>query len=482
MGVVDALRARLEPWRRPFRGSLRAGRRADLPWVATGLVTAIALTALATGVLARDLPSSVAGRGAFGWPSLVAGRWWTVVTSFVLTRDWFMAATMPIALFLALAPYERRVGHGRAFAVAALGHVTGSVIVALASGALGWTGRVVLVRAGQNLDYGASMAVAAALGALVSRLGNRRLSLVAFIGVVVAVPLHHQMADWGHLVALPAGFLADRVRRPRWATAAFAGAIGLTAVLTLYGPWAVNTAVQAIRFGDQPAEAAAVTGSTTARGTVSTLTYQAGALEQRPEVARVYVPARAAVRSRGSLPVVVFLHGIPGTGDDWMVGGSVDRLLDQRIAAGSFPPVIAVFPTADGFHDPAAGWQDVPHQQQLGSIRRDLLPLVARRYHADISPGSVAVVGVGGGGDGALALGHSDRRIGFVVALHPRAPVTESSVSGPALYVYRPARRAPGTGGRPLPAAARWARWRSDIPGALDWLDASGFGAQVTRL
>src|SRR5262249_57802354 len=87
-----------------------------------------------------------------------------------------MAATMPVCLFLAVALYERRAGHVRAFWAAISGHVTGSVIVAVGAGALGWSGQPVLVRAAQNMDYGASMSIAAVLGALASRAAGPRVS------------------------------------------------------------------------------------------------------------------------------------------------------------------------------------------------------------------------------------------------------------------------------------------------------------------
>ncbi|HEX2738071.1 MAG TPA: hypothetical protein VHP57_08045, partial [Acidimicrobiia bacterium] len=177
-----------------------------VPWVAIGLAAAILATAFSTGAILHELPLRIAGPGSFGWPSLRAGRWWTVFTSFALTRNWFMAMTMPVALFVAVALYERRAGHVRALTVVALGHVTGSVLVALGSAGLGWTGVPFLVRAAQNLDYGGSMAVAAACGALASRVGDRRLRWLVFSFVVLGVPLHHQMADWGHLIALPVGF------------------------------------------------------------------------------------------------------------------------------------------------------------------------------------------------------------------------------------------------------------------------------------
>jgi phosphatidylglycerol lysyltransferase len=131
----------------------------------------------------------VAAWGSFGWPPLAAGRWWTLFSSLLLTRDPFMALTMPAAVAASLGAYERQAGHRRAVAVAAIGHVTGSVLGAVGAGGLGRSGWPFAVRAAENVDYGASMVVAAVLGALASR--KRRLTPIVGVGVVLAVASAH---------------------------------------------------------------------------------------------------------------------------------------------------------------------------------------------------------------------------------------------------------------------------------------------------
>lgn len=211
---------------------------------------AILATAGLTGSLWHEIPPRVADGASFGWPTLVAGRWWTLASSLVLTRDPFMALTMPAAVALALGAYEQRAGHVRALAVAAVGHGTGSVLVALGAGALERTGWPVAVRAAQNLDYGASMVVAAALGALTLRLGDRRLARALGAGVVLAVLVHHQLADWAHLVAAPAGYLSDLAHRPRRAAVALVFTALLTAWLLVDGSAAVidSDSPRTVRF------------------------------------------------------------------------------------------------------------------------------------------------------------------------------------------------------------------------------------------
>ncbi|HEY3240589.1 MAG TPA: hypothetical protein VGL92_13545, partial [Acidimicrobiia bacterium] len=301
------------------------------PWIAASLAVAILATAGLTGSLWHQIPLRTAGWGSFGWPALVAGRWWTLASSLVLTRDPFMALTMAVAVAGALGVYERQAGHVRALAVAVVGHGTGSVLVAVAAGALGRTGWPVAVRAAENLDYGASMVAAAALGALAARHRDRRLTRAVVAGVVLAVLVHHQLADWAHLVAAPAGFLADRAHRPRRTVVALAFTAVLTAWLLVDGSAAVIDSTDTVRFASLHA---GPPSPRVPRGRVLRLDYRSPALGQRAMVAWVYVPA-APPRAR--LPVALFLHGIPGAPDDWLAGADLASALDRAVAGGSLP-------------------------------------------------------------------------------------------------------------------------------------------------
>jgi hypothetical protein len=432
------------------------------PWIAVSLAVTILITAGLTGSLWHEIPLRTAGWGSFGWPTLVAGRWWTLVSSLVLTRDPFMALTMPLAVAAALGAYERFAGHLRALAVAAVGHGTGSVVVAVVAGALGRTGWPVAVRAAENLDYGASMVVAAALGALAARHGDRRLVRVVGAGVVLAVLFHHQLADWAHLVAAPAGFLADRAHRPRRAAVALVFTALLTAWLLVDGATAVIDSTDTVRFGSLHAPPPEPLVS---RGRVVRLDYRSPVLGQRAMVAWVYLPA---VQPRAPLPVALFLHGIPGAPDDWLAGADLASALDRAVAGGSLPPALAVIPDGEGMHNPAAGWRDVAHQHLLTSVSRDLLAAVARHWAVDLGPGRVAAIGMGQGGVGAARLSRQDPRIGLVVGLDPPAPL------GIRPHVRLLTERSAAHG----PARCScWQRWRNELPGVLSWLGQSGFGA-----
>jgi hypothetical protein len=210
--------------------SLGRDRSPVFPSVAVGFAAAVALTALVTGAYTHEVPAQLGRWAGTGWPALLRGRWWTLGSSFLLTRDWFMASTMPVCLVLGLAAYERRAGHVRTFLVAVIGHVTGTVIVAMAFAPLALTHVPMLVRAADNVDYGGSMAIAAGLGALVGFVGDRRLTVAAVVILAGGLLLHHQMSDWGHAVALPLGDAIARARRPRDAALLAAGLVTATVV------------------------------------------------------------------------------------------------------------------------------------------------------------------------------------------------------------------------------------------------------------
>jgi hypothetical protein len=214
----------------PVRTSLGRDRAPVFPWVALGLAGAVIATAVLTGAYFHEVPARVGAWAGTGWPTLLAGRWWTLGTSFVLTRDWFMASTMPMCLLLGLVPYERRAGHGRTFLVAFVGNVTGTVIVSLAFAPLALTHVGMLERAANNVDYGGSMAIAAGLGALVGFVHDRRLTWMAVALAVGGLALHHQMADWGHVVALPLGYAIARMRTGRDVERLVLVLLGLTVV------------------------------------------------------------------------------------------------------------------------------------------------------------------------------------------------------------------------------------------------------------
>jgi enterochelin esterase-like enzyme len=177
------------------------------------------------------------------------------------------------------------------------------------------------------------------------------------------------------------------------------------------------------RDGGGPALAA---GGATVPGTQGVAAPRAGASDvlpgrQRPghiesftvdgRTALVYVPGDYSVEKDRDFPVLYFLHGYPGNADQWIGDGAqLPPVLDQLIAVGELPPVIAVMPDGNGHMLSDAEWGN----SQRGDHVEDWLvthavPEVDRRYRT-LGTGFRGVAGLSSGGFGAvnLALRHPD--------------------------------------------------------------------------
>jgi S-formylglutathione hydrolase FrmB len=59
----------------------------------------------------------------------------------------------------------------------------------------------------------------------------------------------------------------------------------------------------------------------------------------------LYLPA-AARTARDRLPIIILLHGVAGTGDDWVARGDIQATADRLIAEGRMPPAIIAMPSS----------------------------------------------------------------------------------------------------------------------------------------
>ena len=92
---------------------------------------------------------------------------------------------------------------------------------------------------------------------------------------------------------------------------------------------------------------------------------------------------------------------------------------------------------------------------------------MGKRFPAsDLGQGRVAVVGVGGGADGALRLAELERRFGFAVAISPKTGTARARRTAKVIELDPPAGR------------RHWVAWRADLPAALRGLATAGFGQQ----
>lgn len=171
------------------------------------------------------------------------------------------------------------------------------------------------------------------------------------------------------------------------------------------------------------------------KGTVEVRELVAESLEDNPlgdptlRKLPVYLPPGYEA-SAERYPVVYFLHGFTGSGMSWLnfpgFSLSVPQRVDQLIAAGEIPPVIAAFP--DGWT--AIGGSQWVNSEAIGRYRdylvRDVVPFVDRTYRTAPRSDARACVGASSGGYGALVMGRH----------HPDVFGHLASHSGDAYFEY----------------------------------------------
>jgi enterochelin esterase-like enzyme len=185
----------------------------------------------------------------------------------------------------------------------------------------------------------------------------------------------------------------------------------------------------------------------------------------------VYVPGAHATLPATRFPVVYFLHGSPGTAEDWISGGGMPAMLDGMIAAGQLPPMIAVFPDDQGVTADDSWWGDTPLGDTVESWLVDsLVPTIDARYPT-LGAAYRGIAGLSAGGFGAVNISIQ----------HPGLFSWVASYSGvftaPAdLFGADAAANSPQLTAAALPAARRVPLYLGR-GGAADW----EFGPDTTR-
>jgi enterochelin esterase-like enzyme len=231
-----------------------------------------------------------------------------------------------------------------------------------------------------------------------------RLSPPALAGQVLA------MTAVALLVAIPAAAgaslvgaaAADLRRRPGRALAAIL-AVGVAAGAALAGAGSL------VRYGPAHGVFAPVAAGPVPAGRVLNRTFASAAMRtERPY--SLYLPAAYDRQPDRRFPVVYLLHGEPGGYRDWLNLG-LARLLDQGIAAGSLPPLIAVLPDGNGAVTPAAQWANAwDGSDRVEDSILELAVLVDREERTLPDRRHRVVGGLSEGGFGAanLAARHPD--------------------------------------------------------------------------
>jgi enterochelin esterase-like enzyme len=368
----------------------------------------VLVTAWRFGVFWRPLPPEVGFHYGFTARSAATGGLLRVLTSQLLTRDIFMALSMALSLLVMLGLYEAIAGPRRAAVVATVSFLAAPLAVAAGLGAWSWSGSSFAVRTLSTLDYGASPITAAGGGALVAIIGHRRLRWGAVGFVLAGLAVHHQLADWEHLIAFPIGYGlgrslgvatpavgANEARRHRFRRFAATGALVASGVAA--SPLLIRSASATARGPAPITSAGAVpTGGPMSPPRLVYTTFPAPSLHTRLRVL-VVLPA-GYDHTRQNYPVVEVLHGRPGRPEDLFVGGD----LLGAIAAPRMPAFVAVVPDGRG---PVVGDGDFADtsRQHLGAAMSDDLRAWATATYR--TTGWFGAAGISAGGYGAAYLG-----------------------------------------------------------------------------
>ncbi len=184
----------------------------------------------------------------------------------------------------------------------------------------------------------------------------------------------------------------------------------------------------------------------------------------------VYVPGAHAALATSRFPVVYFLHGSPGTAQDWISGGGMPAMLDGMIAAGQLPPAIAVFPDDQGVTADNSWWGDTALGDTVESWLVDsLVPGIDGRYRT-LGARYRGIAGLSAGGFGAVNISLRHPGLFSWVASYSGVFTAPADLFGAAAAANSPQLTAAA-----LPAARRTPLFLGQ--GAADW----EFGPDTTR-
>lgn len=135
-------------------------------------------------------------------------------------------------------------------------------------------------------------------------------------------------------------------------------------------------------------------------------------------------------------PLLVALHGAPGSAADWFAGGRLDHVLDVLIAAGSIPPVVVVSPDLNAGPDRVDREPlNLPGGPQIEDyVAKDVVGWADTHLRTKADPNHRIISGMSSGGLGALLYGlHHPDVFGGVVSIMPYTnPYTPEVTADPA--------------------------------------------------
>jgi enterochelin esterase-like enzyme len=432
---------------RPFRE-----RPLKPPLVTMALIGVVLAVAVELGVFRHELPLTIAFRYGYSGRGLLSGNWQSVLTSQLLTRDAFMATSIAVSLLIMVGPYELLAGTRRTLVVVVTSMLAGPLVVTavLAFG----SGRNISFasQALSTLDYGASAITAGGGGALVAVLDNRRLRLGAVTFVLGGLVLHHQLADWQHLVAFPVGYALGRLQGLPATTRApdspdltparhrRGGLVAAGACALLLGVAAAPFTPPTHPASARSAVAVAITG---AGPTIVDRRYPTPSLGGDRRVL-IMLPAGYDPKSTLRYPVIELLHGRPGSPNDLLTS------IDLPAMSRSLPPFIAVVPDGHGPVVRDGDFADTSHQRLGAALSDDLRAWVDATYRTN---GNWSATGVSAGGYGAAYLASRQPGQyqavcslgGYFHALDPAFRGESSTTRDAASPILHPSQKGPRT-------------------------------------
>ncbi|MFD5868869.1 alpha/beta hydrolase [Corynebacterium sp. NPDC060344] len=120
--------------------------------------------------------------------------------------------------------------------------------------------------------------------------------------------------------------------------------------------------------------------------------------------AQVYLPPAYFDRDRPRLPVIVLVHGVPGSPAQWFDEGRAGEALDSFAAAheGRAPVVVAVDANGETFKDTLCADSPVTGDKPMTYLATDVPRAVKELFDVSADPAEWAIAGLSRGGSCAL--------------------------------------------------------------------------------
>jgi len=370
-----------------------AGIRRRPPIITLALVVVIA-SIWARLEVGGQLPTLRFVDGAFSPRAVIDGRYSTLLTSTLLCRDIFMVISICVSLLVTMGTYEVVAGHVRALCLAVFAAAAGPLSILAGLGVLYGLGSHWAQGRLETLDIGASAIVAASSGALAALAKYKPLTVGLVLFLLSGLAIHHQLADWEHLLIFPWGYLAGRLfgaaptrsYRPI-RVAGYAGAwvallsLGLVACTHVLPPTKVyhsstGVALSAPRI-EQTSYPTPSTGGT------------------RPVL--VMLPAGYDSNTTQRYPVIELLHGDPGSPASMITLAG----LESAQSASGVAPFIGIAPDGNDSTKPFSWWANIPGHAMGTAVTSDLRAWAVKGFRTN---GEWSYAGLSSGGFAAAYL------------------------------------------------------------------------------